>query len=89
MNTESVDRIKKWKFNSSEEPGFHEIIVPGKADCKAIHIYRLNLLSGQAYTLESKDLEMNPVLISGKAKISENSLLNTTMDSYDSFYIPC
>ncbi|WP_426350356.1 5-deoxy-glucuronate isomerase [Alloiococcus sp. CFN-8] len=88
MNNENVDRLKKWKFNSSEEPGFHEVIVPGKADCSAIHIYRLNLLAGQAYTLEAKNLEMNAVLISGKATISGNPLLDTTMDKFDAFYIP-
>ena len=37
------ERMEGWKFDSSCEEGFHEIIAPGKADCEQEYIYRLNL----------------------------------------------
>ena len=34
------ERMEGWKFDSSCEEGFHEIIAPGKADCEQEYIYR-------------------------------------------------
>lgn len=82
------ERMKNWNFQSSEAPGFHEVIVPGKADCKAVYIYRLNLPAGQSYLLASGALEMHPVLIEGGAKLSGHSILKQEMERFDSFYIP-
>lgn len=89
QNKENKARMEKWCFKSSDEPGFHAVIVPGKADCKVIHIYRLNLPAGQNYTLKSGDLEMHPVLISGKGILLDHPFLHYEMDKFDSFYIPC
>jgi 5-deoxy-glucuronate isomerase len=87
-NIDNKARMEKWNYTSKEEAGFHEVIIPGEADCTAIHIYRLNLNAGETYRLESHGLEMNAVLIKGKAEIDDNNSLKYTMDRYDSFYIP-
>lgn len=87
-NIENRKRMEKWDFTSPTEPGFHEVIIPGKADCKAVYIYRLNLNAGDSYLLSSGELEMHPVLINGSAKLSKHPTLNENMDKFDSFYIP-
>jgi 5-deoxy-glucuronate isomerase len=87
QNQENKMRMEKWAFQSSEEPGFHEVIVPGKADCKEIHIFRLNLPAGDSYELQSGGLELHPVLISGKATLTGHPVLNQQMERFDSFYI--
>lgn len=87
-NLETKKRLEGWHFISPEAPGFHEVVVPGKADCKAIHIYRLNMNSGDEYTLKSDNLEMNAVLLHGAAALSGHSTLLQTMKRFDSFYIP-
>lgn len=81
--------MEKWAIQSSEEPGFHAVVTPDKNDCQEAQIYRLNLKSGESYTLESGKLEMNPVLCDGEAVLSKNNDLDgKTMEKYDSFYIP-
>ena len=45
------ERMEGWKFDSSCEEGFHEIIAPGKADCEQEYIYRLNLSAGKSFDL--------------------------------------
>jgi 5-deoxy-glucuronate isomerase len=87
-NIENKKRMEQWDFTSSTEPGFHEVIIPGKADCKAVYIYRLNLNAGDSYELCSGKLEMNPVMINGSAKLSGHPTLNQNIDKFDSFYIP-
>ena len=87
-NLENKKRMEKWNFTSSTAPGIHEVIIPGKADCKSVYIYRLNLKAGDSYLLSSGELEMNPVLINGNAKLSEHPSLNESMEKFDSFYIP-
>lgn len=87
-NVDNKKRMEKWNFTSPAEPGFHEVIAPNKADCRAIYIYRLNLSAGDSYLLRSGELEMNPVLINGKAKLSGHQTLNKDMEKFDSFYIP-
>ncbi len=52
-NVENRKRMEGWGITSPEAEGFHKCIVPGVQDCKAVHIYRLNLNAGSAYTLES------------------------------------
>jgi len=87
-NMENRKRMENWDFTSSPLPGFHEVIIPGKADCKAVYIYRLNLNAGDSYHLISGELEMHPVLIQGSANLSGHPILDQTMEKYDSFYIP-
>ena len=52
------ERMEGWKFDSSCEEGFHEIIAPGKADCEQEYIYRLNLSAGKSFELETGKLEI-------------------------------
>ena len=85
---ENKERMEKWSVQSPEEPGFHAVITPDKCECQETQMYRLNLLKGQSYTLESRDSELHPVLISGAAKLSDHSVLNETMKQFDAFYIP-
>jgi 5-deoxy-glucuronate isomerase len=79
-------RMEEWKVTSDTSEGFHECIIPGKQDCKVVHIYRLNLNKGSKYTLKSNDLEMNPVLLKGRAHVACDAF-ETDMDKLDSFYI--
>lgn len=87
-NTDTKTRLESWKVQSSEEPGFHKVITPEMAECQEAQIFRLNLPAGQSYTLESGDLELHPVLIAGKAKLSDHESLDQEMEKFDSFYIP-
>lgn len=86
-NQSNVERMRGWDITSPETEGLHPCIVPGVQDCKSVHIYRLNLSAGKHFTLESGELEMNPVLIKGKAKVSCPAF-QEEMDAKDSFYIP-
>lgn len=87
-NLENKKRMESWDFTSPTERGFHEVIIPGKADCKAVYIYRLNMAAGDSYILKSGELEMHPVLMSGNASLSNHPTLNQDMKKFDSFYIP-
>lgn len=87
-NEENKKRLEKWAFQSSEEPGYHKVIVPGKADCRAIHIDRLNLPAGESYTLSTGSLELHPVLLSGSARLSGHPILHQELKKFDSFYLP-
>lgn len=88
MQNENKAYMETWKVQSPEEPGFHAVITPDKCVCKETQVYRLNLLKGDSYELQSGGLEMHPVLIEGAAHLSGHSLLNETMKQFDAFYIP-
>ena len=85
-NIENKKRMEGWDITSPETEGFHKCIVPGVQDCKVAHIYRLNLNRGSSYVLESGELEMNPVLLKGAAKITCDQF-DDTIAKLDSFYI--
>lgn len=85
---EIKQRLLGWKVESSEEVGFHPVITKENSECKAIEIYRLNLLAGQKYSLETKSKEMHPVLIEGQAILEDHDELNQEMKDLDSFYLP-
>jgi 5-deoxy-glucuronate isomerase len=87
-NIQSKRRMETWDFTSPVETGFHEVIIPGQADCECIYVYRLNLKAGDSYPLCSKELEMNAVLIKGSAKLTEHPTLDQSMEKFDSFYMP-
>lgn len=87
-NQDNKIRMEKWAVQSSDEPGFHKVITPDKCECQEAQIFRLNLPKGEIYKLESKELEMHPVLLQGKAKLSEHNTLNQEMNKFDSCYIP-
>lgn len=84
MNTK--ERMTAWAVQSCEEPGFHAVISPEKSECYDTRVYRLNLSAGKSYTLNSGELEMNPVLISGSVILSGHSVLDMEMGKLDSFY---
>lgn len=82
------ERLEKWAVVSPEEPGFHAVVTPDKCECKEAQVYRLNMLAGTSWTLESGELEMHPVLIDGEAQLSGHSVLNQHLKKFDAFYIP-
>lgn len=85
-NIENKTRMEGWKISSSDHEGLHKCIQPGVQDCKVAHIYRLNLKAGDTTILESGELEMNPVLIKGRAEVS-GGVFCEKMETLDSFYI--
>ena len=88
-NWDNIRRMEKWSIQSPDIPGFHEVVVPKKCECRAAQIFRLNLPAGESYLLESGNLELHPVVIEGKAILSENQDLDgQKMERFDSFYIP-
>lgn len=87
-NKENKERMEKWRVQSPEAPGFYKVIVPETCECQEAHIFRLNLPAGESYVLESGELEIHPVLLNGKAVLSEHPVLNQSMERFDSFYIP-
>ncbi|MGV8982843.1 5-deoxy-glucuronate isomerase [Clostridium sp.] len=84
---ENILKMEKWNITSPTEEGFHEVVIPGREDCKAAYIFRLNLGKGEKYILNSEILEMNAVLIQGVASIKSDQLCSN-MSKFDSFYIP-
>lgn len=88
MWSENQNRMEKWRVQSPDTPGFHEVIVPGKNECKVARLFRLNMSKGESFRLESKKLEMHPVLISGSATLKNSNALPDKMTRFDSFYIP-
>lgn len=81
-------RMENWSIQSPETNGFHSVIVPETSDCKEVQVFRLNLSKGESYELETNNLEMHPVLLHGKAALSDHQILNQNMDRFDSFYVP-
>ena len=86
QNKENKERMQGWNVVSPDSEGFHACIEPGVQDCKVAHIYRLNMEKGTVYTLESGNLEMNPVLLKGMADITTGER-KEKMVKLDSFYI--
>ena len=82
------EEMEAWRVQSPEEPGFHAVITPDTCACQETRIYRLNLPKGESYRLESGELEMHPVLISGAAVLAEHEGLEKAMKRFDAFYIP-
>ena len=86
-NADNVARMRQWDITSSKTEGLHHCVAPGVQDCISVHIYRLNLAAGSTFRLETGALEMNPVLISGRAKVFCDAFCEA-MDAKDSFYLP-
>lgn len=78
---------KNWKYESTEVEGFHEIISPQNSACKITWVFRLNLPKGKSYKIENKQLELNGVVIEGKATIKHKSGIYE-LNTRDSFYLP-
>lgn len=89
MNTnhDHAARMRQWDIISPEGDGFHPCVVPGTQDCLSVHIYRLNLSAGSSFRLETGRLEMNPVLVKGRARVT-CAAFRESMEAKDSFYLP-
>lgn len=88
MKSTYSSRMSAWKVQSLDTPGFHPVITPDNSDCRAAHIFRLNLPKGRSYHLQTGKLEMHPVLIQGSAALSPHNALEEKMERFDSFYLP-
>lgn len=83
----NLEHPQNWKYSSSEEEGFHEIISPENSACKITWIYRLNLNKGKEFTLQHDNLELNATIVKGKINLDCQSE-KFTLDKFDSFYLP-
>ncbi len=81
------DHPANWKFTSPENEGFFQVISPVYSICKITWIFRLNLKKGNSYHLVDNKLELNGVIIRGKAVIIYNGN-ETDLQKFDSFYLP-
>ena len=88
LEAKEKSRLEGWRVQSPDVPGFHEVIIAGKADCKAISMFRLNLPKGQSHEVGNARLELNAVLISGAARLTSGPLAGKTLKRFDSFYLP-
>lgn len=77
--------MSKRVFESTDTIGLHTIVSPEMGCCKAITILRLNLAPKQEFYLETKELEMNGLLIKGNAFLE---MFSFDMKENDSFYLP-
>lgn len=82
------EELRSWRIQSPESSGWHTVIAPKTSASVVSYVFRLNLDKGQTYEINSGDLEIHPVLIHGKAELSNNDQLPPLMSRYDSFYIP-
>lgn len=91
------ERMEQWRVVTTDAPGLTEWISPEKRDCQQSYIYRLNLKAGERFTLNPsrtsadakgafRSLEMDVILISGKAKVANHSF-REEMLKLDSFYL--
>lgn len=83
---DKLNKMKSWKYQSTNEVGFHKIIQPSLDDCSELNIFRLNLENGTDYTIKSNNLELNGVVIDGCCKI-KSTKLDTKLEKFDSFFI--
>ena len=81
-------RMEKWRVQSPDAPGFHAVISPEKSECRVVRVFRLNLPRGERFLLETGDLEMHAVLMSGKAQLGAHPSIGRAMGRFDSFYLP-
>ncbi len=90
QNLENKQRMEKWSVQSPKTEGFHKVITPETCECQEAQMFRLNLSKGSSYTLQSGNLEMHPVLLKGKAKLSghKGGKLGQEMEKLDSCYLP-
>jgi 5-deoxy-glucuronate isomerase len=78
---------KEWNYQSPDSNGFHKVVTPLNSVCKQVHAFRLNLKTGENFSLTNDDLELNGVVIEGMAEIIfENEIIS--LGKYDSFYLP-
>jgi 5-deoxy-glucuronate isomerase len=76
-----------WKYKSPELPGFHIVVSPDNSACRITWMFRLNLPKGQTHHLSHKELELNGLVVSGKALIRFRKNAESLVKK-DSFYLP-
>ena len=76
-----------WKYSSPEKEGFHTIVSPENSACKVTWVFRLNLTRGKTYRLKNDKLELNGVVIKGRAKVKHEQG-EYELKERDSFYLP-
>lgn len=76
-----------WKYQSKDIPGLHRVVTPEHSDCTITWIFRLNLEGGSGYDLQHNTLEMNAVLIAGRAHVDFEGT-RYDLKKFDSFYLP-
>ena len=86
-SNETRERMERWRVQSPDTPGFHDVVTPETCECREARIYRLNLPGGAIHTLDSGALELSAALIHGSAFI-KGAGLDQRMEKFDSFYIP-
>ena len=86
-NVVNKKRMEAWDMVSPETEGLHLCIQPGVQDCRSVSVFRLNLSQGKGHLLQSGKLEMNPVLLKGRAKVSCGAF-DEEIQKLDSFYLP-
>jgi 5-deoxy-glucuronate isomerase len=79
---------KDWKYSSPETPGYHVVVSPDNSACAVTWIYRLNLEAGQRHRLSSAHLELNGLVIAGRARIEHGTEEAAELGLCDSFYLP-
>ncbi len=78
---------EKWHKKSSDSYGMHDVIVPNRDETEVLGISRLNLQSGQEYTLLYENEEMNALLVAGSCEIVIANK-SYAIEKLDSFYAP-
>lgn len=86
MSEQNASCMDAWNILSPSEPGFHEVILPGREPCAVCHVFRLNLLQGTSYRLQTGKLEMLAMLLQGRAAV-QSDFFNEEMRKYDAFYL--
>ncbi len=76
-----------WHKYSVSQPGFYHVVSTKRDETKVAEMFRLNLLKGQSYTINSEKLEMNGLVVKGAIKIAGCGI-DDDLGHHDSFYIP-
>jgi 5-deoxy-glucuronate isomerase len=76
-----------WKYKSPESAGYHLVVAPDNSDLQTTWGFRLNLDAGDKYQLTDDRLELNGIVISGKAMLDFEGE-EFPLSVRDSFYLP-
>jgi 5-deoxy-glucuronate isomerase len=89
MSKEDIDlnHPRNWKYSSSDEQGFQEIITPENSSCRQSRIFRLNLEEGMDHELLYEDIELSIAIIKGSISIECNGA-KYELGRLDSIYLP-
>jgi 5-deoxy-glucuronate isomerase len=79
--------MQDWNIVSPDAEGFHEVVSPRAGVCHAVQFFRLNLRGGAGYRLSSPTLELNAVLVKGRARF-RGKKLSGELAKLDSLYLP-